>query len=112
MIVHGVGLVLSHAARVGPGCVLFHGVTLGVSIHPDTRAVGAPLLEAGVHVGPGATLLGPITIGAGTKIMAGVVLMQSVPPQSVVQAPTPTIRTRSSRSGVRQIGVAASSGVA
>jgi serine O-acetyltransferase len=91
--------------------VLFHGVTLGVSIHPETRLVGAPTLEAGVHVGPGATLLGPITIGAGTKIMAGVVLIQSVPPQSVVQSPTPIVRTRALRSGVRQIGVTGSSEV-
>src|SRR5215471_3879189 len=28
-IVHGVGLVLSHASEVGPGCILFHNVTLG-----------------------------------------------------------------------------------
>jgi serine acetyltransferase len=62
-------------------------------------------------VGPGATLLGPITIGAGTKIMAGVVLIQSVPPQSVVQSPTPIVRTRALRSGVRQIGVTGSSEV-
>jgi serine acetyltransferase/GT2 family glycosyltransferase len=94
MIVHGLGLVVSHAARVAPGCILFHHVTLGESIDPDTREIGSPTLEANVHVGPGATLLGPVTIGQGTKITAGALLMQSVPPQSLVETPAPTIRRR------------------
>lgn len=97
IIVHGIGLVVSHAARVGPGCVLFHHVTLGESIHPDTREIGAPTIERDVHVGAGATLLGPITVGAGTKIAAHVVLMHSVDPQSLVEMPQPTVRTRPRR---------------
>lgn len=93
-LVHGVALVLSREARVGSGCILFQSVTLGVSIDPLTRKVGGPTLEADVHVGPGATLLGPITIGRGTKIMANAVVMSSVPAYSVVEVSTPTIRTR------------------
>jgi serine acetyltransferase/GT2 family glycosyltransferase len=95
MIVHGVGLVIGHSARVGPRCVLFHHVTLGENIHPETREIGTPTLEADVHVGPGATLLGPITVGEGTKITAGALLMQSVPPQSLVESPAPSVRPRS-----------------
>jgi len=94
IIVHGQGLIVSHAARVGPGSILFQHVTLGESIHPDTRAVGAPTLEEGVHVGPGATLLGQITIGARSKLMAGVVVTRSVPPDSIVEAPEAVIRPR------------------
>ena len=93
-IVHGNGIVLSHAAKIGPGCILFHNVTLGVSIHPETREVGAPTLEENVHVGPGATLLGPITIGRGSKIMAGAVVTRSVPPGSVVRTPEPELVQR------------------
>ncbi len=84
-IVHGNGLVLSHQAKVGPGCILFHNVTLGVGLDPVTRESGAPTLGKDVHVGPGATLLGPIHVGDGTKIMAGAVLTQSVPPNSLVK---------------------------
>lgn len=76
-LVHGNGLVISHAATVKSGCILFHNVTLGEGMDPETRERGAPTLEEGVHVGPGATLLGPITVGAGTKIMAGAVLNRS-----------------------------------
>ena len=93
-IVHGVGLVISHAATVGPGCILFHNVTLGEGIDPDSRAVGAPRLGEDVHVGPGATLLGPIEIGAGSKIMAGSVLIHSVPARSLVRPAEAKVETR------------------
>ncbi len=84
--VHGVGLVVSHASVVGARCILFQGVTLGESIDPITREVGSPTLEADVHVGPGAVLLGPITIGAGSKIMANTVVDRSIPARSVVRS--------------------------
>lgn len=93
-VVHGTGIVLSHAATVGPGCILFHNVTLGEGLDPVTKESGAPTLEEDVHVGPGATLLGPITVGRGTKIMAGAVLTRSVPPNSLVKGPEPEISAR------------------
>lgn len=96
-VVHGVGLVLSHAAQVGSGCILFQGVTLGESVHPATGMIGAPRLEAGVHIGPGATILGPITVGAGSKVMAGAVLTQDVPARSLVSTPAPQISAREPR---------------
>jgi serine O-acetyltransferase len=96
-VVHGVGLVLSHAAEVGAGCILFQGVTLGESVHPVTGMIGAPRLEANVHVGPGATLLGPIVIGAGSKVMAGAVVAHDIPPNSLVSAPAPQVSARAPR---------------
>jgi serine O-acetyltransferase len=94
-IVHGTGLVLSHGAVVGPGCILFQGVTLGESIDPSSRVVGAPTLKADVHVGPGAVLIGPIVVGEGTKVMANVVLDQSVSARSIVRGPSAVIELRS-----------------
>jgi serine O-acetyltransferase len=94
MIVHGMGLAISHAARVARGCILFQNVTLGMGIDPTTRRTGAPTLERNVHVGPGATLIGPITIGEGSKVMAGAVVTRSVPPGSVVETPPPEVRPR------------------
>jgi serine acetyltransferase/GT2 family glycosyltransferase len=94
VIIHGMGMAISHSARVGPGCILMHHVTLAYSTDPVTGEHGAPTLEANVHVGPGATLIGPITVGEGSKIMAGAVLTHSVPPRSVVEAPAPTVRAR------------------
>jgi serine O-acetyltransferase len=93
-IVHGTGLVLSHRAVVGEGCILFHNMTLGEALDPVTKQSGAPTLGKDVHIGPGATLLGPIHVGDGTKIMAGAVLTRSVPPNSLVKPAEPVITTR------------------
>ena len=91
-IVHGCGLVISHAAKVGSGCILFQNVTLGESFDRQTQSQGAPSLGRDVHVMPGATLIGPISVGDGTKIMAGAVLRHSVPPGSLVSpAPSTTV---------------------
>jgi len=39
-----------------------------------------------------------VTIGAGSKIMAGAVVTESVPPDSVVTSPRPEVRPRQRRS--------------
>jgi serine acetyltransferase/GT2 family glycosyltransferase len=94
VFVHGMGIAISNRARVGPGCILSQNVTLGMGVDPLTREQGAPTLEANVHVGGGASLFGPIRIGAGSKIMPNAVLAQSVPPGSLVEVPPPVIRPR------------------
>jgi serine acetyltransferase/GT2 family glycosyltransferase len=86
MLVHGMGLAVSGAARVGRGSILFQHVTLGAGIHPDTRQAGAPVIGQGVHVGPGASIIGPVVIGAGSKVMGSTVVMHSVPPHSLVRS--------------------------
>jgi serine acetyltransferase/glycosyltransferase involved in cell wall biosynthesis len=94
---HGMGLAVSHAARIARGTILSHNVSIGDGIDPETRAVGAPTIEEDVHIGPGAMLFGPITIGARSKIMAGAVVTRSVPPDSVVETPAPRTRARAPR---------------
>lgn len=93
VIVHGFGLAISYAAKVDRGCILYQNVTLGFGTDAERRG-GAPHLREDVHVGIGATLFGPIEVGAGTKIMAGCVLRESVGPRSVVEAPTPGVSAR------------------
>lgn len=97
MLVHGMGLAISRDARVGSRCILFQHVTLGIGIDPETRRSGAPTLERNVHVGPGASLIGPITVGEGSKVMAGAVLRRSVPPGSLVETPAPIVHPRTMR---------------
>ena len=93
-LIHGFGLAISNDARIGPECIIFQNVCLGMGIDAESRVSGAPTLARGVHVGPGATLLGPITIGEGSKIMAGAVLTHSVPPWSLVETPSSIVRPR------------------
>ncbi len=94
VVVHGFGLAISYAAKIGSGAILYQNVTLGYGLDPETKAPGAPVIEKNVHIGVGATLFGPIVIGEGTKIMANCVINRSVPPRSIVEAPIPNIGVR------------------
>jgi serine acetyltransferase len=94
-LIHGGGLVISKHAHISPNCIVAHNVTFGAAWDPETRTVGGPTLEENVHVGPGATIIGPITIGANSKIMAGAVLSESVPPFTLVTPAKPTCVSRS-----------------
>ena len=74
---HGMGVVIGETAEIGDDCTLYHGVTLGgTSWNKGKRH---PTLEAGVVVGAGAKILGPITIGAGAKIGSNAVVVKDVP---------------------------------
>jgi serine acetyltransferase len=101
VIVHGMGLAISRAARVERGVILFQHVTLGLGTDPETRVTGAPLVEQDVHVGAGSTLIGPITMGARTKVTANCFVRASVPADSLVAASAPTVSARPSAVGRR-----------
>src|SRR5436305_13315418 len=79
---HGMGVVIGETAAIGDNVTLYQGVTLGGTgfatgkRHPD--------IEDNVTIGAGATLLGPITVGHGSKIGAGSVVIHHIPPHSTV----------------------------
>jgi serine O-acetyltransferase len=79
---HGMGVVIGETAEVGPNVTLYHGVTLGGTSWKKGKR--HPTLEEDVVVGAGAKILGPITIGARTRIGANAVVVKDVPPDSVV----------------------------
>jgi serine acetyltransferase/GT2 family glycosyltransferase len=112
LVVHGMGLAISHGARVGRGAILNQNVTLGQGIDSHTREVGSPRVEENVHIGAGATLIGPITIGADTKIMPGALVLSSVPPGSLVEVPEGVARPRPRRAapGLRRVASSDSAG--
>lgn len=99
VVVHGMGLAVSGAARVERGAILFQNVTLGMSLDPASGTSGAPVIERDVHVGAGSTLVGPITVGARSKVTANCFVRESVPPDSLVEAPAPTVSLRPRRGG-------------
>lgn len=79
---HGMGVVIGETAELGENVTLYHGVTLGgTSWKKEKRH---PTLENDVVVGAGAKVLGPIRIGARTRIGANAVVVKDVPPDSVV----------------------------
>jgi serine O-acetyltransferase len=79
---HGMGVVIGETAEIGPDVTLYHGVTLGGTSWKKGKR--HPTLEENVVVGAGAKILGPITIGAGTRVGANAVVVKDVPPDSVV----------------------------
>ena len=75
---HGMGVVIGETAEIGDDCTLYHGVTLGgTSWNTGKRH---PTLGAGVVIGAGAKILGPILVGAGAKIGSNAVVVREVPP--------------------------------
>jgi serine O-acetyltransferase len=79
---HGMGVVIGETAEVGTNCTLLQGVTLGGT--STRREKRHPTLGDGVVVGAGAKILGAFTIGAGSRIGAGSVVVREVPENSVV----------------------------
>lgn len=78
---HGTGVVIGQTAEVGEDVVIFHGVTLGgVAMVKGKRH---PTVESNVMIGAGAKVLGPITIGSGSKIGANAVVVREVPDEHV-----------------------------
>jgi serine acetyltransferase/GT2 family glycosyltransferase len=98
VIVHGMGMAISRSAKVGSGSILFQNITLAESSDPVTRKVGAPIIEENVHIGPGSSLIGPVTVGANSKLVAGSVVLKSVPAGSRVIPATANVVQPSAKS--------------
>lgn len=75
---HGMGVVIGETAVVGDDVTLYHGVTLGGTSWCKGRR--HPTIEDGVVIGAGAKILGPITIGANSKVGSNAVVVKNVPP--------------------------------
>jgi serine O-acetyltransferase len=75
---HGMGVVIGETAEIGDDCTLYHGVTLGGTTW--NKGKRHPTLAAGVVVGAGAKILGPITVGASAHIGSNAVVVKDVPP--------------------------------
>ena len=79
---HAIGVVICETTIVGTDVTLYQGVTLGgTSLEAGKRH---PTVEDRVTIGAGAKILGPVTIGAGSRIGANAVVVRDVPPDSVV----------------------------
>lgn len=79
---HGMGVVVGETAIVGDDVTLYQGVTLGGT--GKERGKRHPTLCDRVFVGNNANILGDITIGENSRVGAGSVVLQDVPPNSTV----------------------------
>ncbi|AKH97776.1 serine acetyltransferase [Halanaeroarchaeum sulfurireducens] len=79
---HGGGVVIGETADIGDDVLLFQGCTLGGTSNKPVKR--HPTIEDNVVIGAGAILLGPITIGAHSKIGAGSVVLDDYPEHSTI----------------------------
>jgi serine O-acetyltransferase len=63
--------------RIGKGCFLFGGVTLGVGGTREAR--GLPRLAEGVVIGPGVICTGPVDVPRGSVLGPNAVVTRSLP---------------------------------
>lgn len=79
---HGVGVVIGETAEIGDNVTIYQGVTLGGT----GKDVGKrhPTIGNDVMISAGAKVLGPVTIGAHSKIGAGSVVLKNVPAHCTV----------------------------
>ena len=93
---HGNGVVIGETTIIGNNVTLYQGVTLG-GTGKDTGK-RHPTLEDDVVVGAGAKVLGPFTVGRGSKVGAGAIVLKEVPPDcTVVGNPGRVVRKGSVR---------------
>jgi serine O-acetyltransferase len=79
---HGMGTVIGETSQIGEDVTLYHNVTLGgVSWKKEKRH---PTVDDQVVIGAGAQVLGPIHIGARSRIGANSVVVKDVPSDAVV----------------------------
>ena len=79
---HGMGVVIGETAEIGDDVTLYHGVTLGGTSWD--RGKRHPTLGNDVVVGAGAKVLGPIDVGAGSRIGSNAVVVKDIPEGSTV----------------------------
>jgi serine O-acetyltransferase len=79
---HGMGVVIGETAEIGDDVLMYQGVTLGgTSLSKEKRH---PTIEGEVMISAGASIIGPVRIGHGSKIGAGAVVVSSAPPYSTI----------------------------
>ena len=79
---HGNGVVIGETTEIGNNVTLYQGVTLGGTGKESGKR--HPTVCDNVMISAGAKVLGSFTIGEGSKIGAGSVVLEEVPPRSTV----------------------------
>lgn len=91
VIDHGHGIVIGETAEIGDDVLIYQGVTLGGT----GKDIGKrhPTIGNNVMISSGAKVLGPFKVGDNSRIAAGAVVLEEVPPNStVVGVPAKVVR--------------------
>lgn len=93
---HGSGVVIGETTVIGDDCTIYQGVTLGGT--GKDKGKRHPTLGNNVLVGCGARILGPFRVGDNSRIAAGAVVLEEIPPNSTaVGVPARIVRRNGER---------------
>lgn len=96
VIDHGAGVVIGETAEIGDDVLIYQGVTLGGT--GKDKGKRHPTIGNNVMISSGAKVLGPFKVGDNSRIAAGAVVLDEVPPDcTVVGVPARVVK----RSGIR-----------
>ncbi|MFP4154243.1 MAG: serine O-acetyltransferase [Halothiobacillaceae bacterium] len=96
---HGMGVVIGETAEIGDDCTIYHGVTLGGTSWKSGKR--HPTLGDNVVIGAGAKVLGPVTLGDGSRVGSNAVVLKDVPEgATVVGIPGRVVARREEREKV------------
>lgn len=79
---HGSGVVIGETAEIGNNVTIYQGVTLGGT--GNEKGKRHPTIGDNVVIGNGARILGSFVVGANSRVGAGAVVIEAVPPNSTV----------------------------
>ena len=79
---HGCGVIIGETTIIGDNVTIYQGVTLGGTGKETGKR--HPTIKDNVMISAGAKLLGSFTVGENSKIGAGSVVLEEVPPNSTV----------------------------
>ena len=88
----GMGVVLHEDVVIGRNVFIAQQVTIG----GRSGSAVMPVIEDDVYIAPGARILGPIVVGAGSFVGANAVVIRDVPPHSTVGGIPATVLKSSS----------------
>ncbi len=99
---HGMGVVIGETADIRDDVTIYHGVTLG-GIGGEKGEKRHPTIHEGTIIGAGAKILGPVIVGAYSKIGANSVVLKDVPSgHTAVGAPARVI-SGNSRNNIKAV---------
>lgn len=88
---HGMGVVIGETAEIGDYCTIYQNVTLGGTGKETGKR--HPTLGNHVLVGAGSKVLGPFKVGDNSRIAAGAVVLEEIPPNATaVGVPAKIVR--------------------
>ena len=79
---HFGGIVVNGLASIGKNCNLSHGVTIGQKNRGKYK--GSPRIGDSVFIGPGASIIGSVSVGSNVAIGANAVVVNTVGDNEVV----------------------------